>query len=165
MILLSGEGFLLRKDPMGDYTKVIGEPLGHGMCMEVYEFIHNPLLVVKVPTWCGLPNWREKALETCGRNQIAWRMLAHSQYSKFFAPIVGRGDNYILQMRVQHIEDPQKYREELVPYWLTDTKPRNFGILNGLFVCVDYAGDDVPLHIDNHEVLHLKQLNWGNRAR
>jgi len=69
-----------------------------------------------------------------------WMMVKDTNIAKWFAPCVAISDcgMFLLQKRIEKI--PKNQYPKYIPSFFGDLKYGNFGMLNGQFVCCDYAG-------------------------
>jgi len=109
---------------------LFGEALGVGAHRKVGVYKPDRKLVIK----CAIetPNMNILEYET-------WIMLQDTSLAKWFAPcvVVSPCGIFLLQKRVDKI--PKEQYPKLIPSFFGDTKYANFGMLNGKFVCCDYA--------------------------
>lgn len=124
-----------------------GDKIGRGMSREVYECRIDPSYVVKIEIEAGsFQNIIEHGF---------WHDNSDNKLvSKWLAPCgwISANGAVLLQKKVSPIR-----KEELpkkVPEFLTDIQLKNYGILNGKFVCFDY-GLTIP-----RVSLKLKKATW-----
>jgi len=110
---------------------ICGKKLGSGAYRDVYEFIPDKTLVIKIANsddGRGV-NLLEKRL---------WFEIEETPMQKWFAPVIdvsGSG-KYLLQKRIEPM--PKDKYPNKVPAFFTDMKYTNFGYLKGKgFVCCD----------------------------
>lgn len=109
---------------------VFGEILGIGVHRKVAVYKPDPTLVIKC------------AVETPNINTLEdemWMMIRDTSIAKWFAPCVEISDcgMFLLQKRTEPC--PKDKYPTKIPSFFGDLKYRNFGLLNGKFVCHDYA--------------------------
>lgn len=117
------------------FNLLCGRKLGSGIHRDVFECKLRPELVVKVETET---NYRDFANV---REMKFWNDYQHMPaVKKWLAPchFLSPDGRILLQERVQPILREEDV-PEMLPAFITDIKPENFGMLNGQFVCVDYA--------------------------
>ena len=126
--------------------------IGSGTHRDVYECRIDRSLVVKVETSL---EWR------CFSNAREMQFWAdHENFKKvadWLAPCVYLSPDarILCQKRVDPLTEQQKKElPEKIPGFLTDLKYRNFGMLDGRLVCVDYA-----ITIPNPS-LRLRKAEW-----
>jgi len=116
------------------FNLLCGEKLGAGIHRDVFECKLRPDLVVKV----------EKSDHRYFANVMEMQFWCDNQYAKdiakWLAPCeyLSPDGRILLQRRAQPIVDESQLPKQL-PAFLTDLKMRNFGMLDGRVVCVDYA--------------------------
>lgn len=107
---------------------ILGPKLGEGAGREVYEYRHNPQLVVKIEVYSrSFQNASEwEVWHGCGEKVEAW-----------LAPClqISPCGIFMLQQRTT----PALSYPEKIPYFLSDTKIQNFGMYDGRLVCHDYG--------------------------
>lgn len=116
------------------FNMVCGEKLGKGLHRDVYACKIRPDLVVKVET----DEYRYFA------NVLEMKFWSdHEHYQKvanWLAPCEYLSpDGRILMMRRAEPIPPSYKMPDKLPAFLTDLKRENFGFVNGVLVCVDYA--------------------------
>jgi hypothetical protein len=131
---------------------VCGPALGSGIARTVYECRLNPDVVLK--------------FETAGQsfqNALEWECWRTWQYDKavrrWLAPCVQISPcgTVLVQRRTTLVPD-DRYPTK-IPRFITDTKRANFGLLDGRFVCHDYA-----MTIHNLSTAMKKATWWGGRG-
>lgn len=127
-----------------------GKWLGNGIYRTVYVFAPNPLLVLKIANDDN--SGREVNLL---ENRIYWEMSG-TPYEKWFAPVISVSDagKYLLQKRVEM--PPKNQYPKLLPYFFTDTKYSNFGLLDGNFVCCDLGSFMLTRGVSTK----MKKVDW-----
>lgn len=110
---------------------VAGEELGKGIHRVVYVYQPDPQWVIKYTS--ESPKYNHLEWET-------WVMLAETPLAKWFAPCgwISQCGIFMLQKRAQPV--PKEQYPTMVPSFFSDLKYKNFGLLDGKFVCIDYAG-------------------------
>lgn len=84
-------------------------------------------------------------LETSGdrfqniSEHLVWNLVQDSPQAKWFAPVewIGASGSVLFMKRTMPVQADQFPRR--VPDFFTDLKRRNFGMLDGKFVCHDYG--------------------------
>lgn len=111
---------------------VFGKRLGRGMSRQVYEFLPNPKLVIKVELY-------GRAFQNILEYEF-WEQYKHAKEIRpWLAPVhrISSCGIYMLQERTASVE-----RNELpasIPKWITDEKTENWGRIGKRFVLHDYA--------------------------
>lgn len=110
---------------------LLGEKLGVGIHRLVGAFKPDTTLVIKCATECPNVNFLEWEI---------WQSIQHSDLAKWFAPCVQISEcgMFMLQKRVEH--RPRSEYPKTIPSFFGDQKFKNYGWLDGKFVCCDYAG-------------------------
>ena len=110
---------------------VLGELLGIGIHRKVGVYKVNPEFVIK----CALEYPEINLLE----NEI-WNMVKDTDIAKWFAPVyqISPCGMFMIQKRAE--TKPKSEYPKYVPSFFGDMKYKNYGWINGKFVCVDYAG-------------------------
>lgn len=114
------------------FNRVFGKLLGRGAHRMVFEYAPAPRKwVIKVDVGNRNANIMEE--ET-------WAHVQYTKMGKWFAPVseLSHGGRLILQRRCVMVTDKSKYPKK-VPDFFTDLKYKNWGTLDGRFVCLDYA--------------------------
>lgn len=127
---------------MRDYC---GALLGDGGSRECYAHAENPALVIKFEKRPGF-NQRE---------WDAWKAIEATGYAQYFAPCFEIGDGWMTQARC---DQPKRSMPPMIPAICSrDTTRRNFGWLNGRFVCLDMS------HIKPGDVtpdIRFRRVHW-----
>lgn len=113
------------------FNHVFGELIGEGSHRIVYEWQRNPKKwVIKVDTGDRHANIIEEEV---------WSYARNTKVAKWFAPVadMSAGGRLLLQRRCVPLAK-DKYPKK-IPDFFTDLKYANFGMLDGQFVCMDYA--------------------------
>lgn len=109
-----------------------GQRLGGGVARQVYEFIGQPSLAIKVEltegTFQNILEWQ------------IWHRLQFTQYASLFAPCrrISPCGHVLIQERVEAFA-PGLTVPAGLPTFMGDVKSENFGSLKGRVVCHDYA--------------------------
>lgn len=111
-------------------SSVLGRPLGSGMTRQVFEWVPNTELVVKLETGRGFQNTIE--WET-------WHALKDTKHGGWLCPVVWISDcgTALLMHRTRPMipgEEPKS-----MPAWLSDHKRANYGVFMDRVVCHDYG--------------------------
>lgn len=135
------------------FNLLCGEKLGGGIHREVFDCRLRPDLVVKVErddTWRYFSNVREMKF---------WDDNQHfKKVADWLAPCVYMSpDGRILLQRRVKLATRFDDLPDMMPAFLTDFKPDNYGFLEGRLVCIDYA-----MTIDNPSVKLKKVPDWRN---
>ena len=105
--------------------------VGEGYARRVYSIIGQPQLVAKVEltpgTFQNVAEWS------------TWSMVQFSDWADWFAPCrrISPCGTVLIQERTKPLDGlnlPEK-----LPDFLSDLKRENFGLINGVLVCHDYA--------------------------
>lgn len=133
---------------------VLGERLGSGISRDVYVLRTNERYVVKLENAVGdyFSNVREWSVwQTC--SQIPWAV-------KWLAKptLISENGRVLIMERTTPFNDEKK-APGLLPVWLTDFKPENYGwgCISGDFVCHDYASD---LVLGNGLSKRMRKVKW-----
>jgi len=110
---------------------LFGEVLGLGIHRKVGVYKLDPRFVIK----CAIEYPNINVIE-----EEIWQMVKNTNIAKWFAPCtqISWCGIFLVQERVEH--GPKSEYPKLIPSFFGDTKYKNFGWLNGKFVCCDYAG-------------------------
>lgn len=107
-----------------------GELIGEGVARKVYAFALDPLYVVKIETanrdWQNIHEW--DLWNAAGRKTAKWLAPCHS---------ISDGGTVLLQRRAEPI--PADRLPKLVPSFLADLAQRNWGLVDGRPVAIDYG--------------------------
>ena len=122
-----------------DYNDYDWTEIGRGTTRKVFAIDGNLHWVVKYEMYGEAPlaNMMEYSI---------WKACEHYEPGrKWLAPCgpLDLGGKFLLQRRVATPPDDFVWPDR-IPNWLTDTKKRNFGLLDGRLVACDYAMD-LPL--------------------
>lgn len=118
------------------FNLLCGELIGSGIHRKVFECRLRKELIVKVEDngsdWRYFGNVHEQKFWDDNE--------AYEPVAKWLAPChyLSPDGRLLLQQRVDPIPSDYKLPEQ-VPTFLTDLCRRNYGLLDGRFVCVDYA--------------------------
>lgn len=110
---------------------LLAETLGVGIHRKVGAYNLDKSLVIKVATECPNINVLEEEI---------WQMVKDTKIAKWFAPCVAISPCGIFLLQKKIERRPYSEYPKQVPSFFGDLKYRNFGWLNGQFVCCDYAG-------------------------
>lgn len=128
----------------------VGELLGRGQYREVFEWLPNKALVLKVENGA-------KCFSNVLEHEV-WERIKGTEHAKWFAPVVDISDTgaVLLQTRTQ----PVLARElpTHVPAFFTDLKPANWGRLGKRIVCHDYG---VHLMLEVGMTKRMRKADWG----
>ncbi len=128
---------------------LFGDFIGRGASRSVYQCAFDETLIVKIDEWSGN---NANALEWA-----TWRHLADQPtYSRWLAPCIAispRGD-LLLQRKTSPISTGKE--PKMLPAWLCDVKPENFGLLKGKVVCHDYN----TLHMLTSREVKMRTAQW-----
>lgn len=109
-----------------------GELIGEGQFRRVFSSPIDPTIVIKIERQTGefhnvkeWSNWQD--------------LRVHRPFEKWLAPCVSISPygTVLVQKRVEPMRDDELPRK--LPFFLSDLKLANFGMLNGRVVCHDYA--------------------------
>jgi len=109
---------------------LFGEALGAGIHRKVGVYKLDPTLVIK----CAVETPNINVLE-----DEVWQTVKRTSIAKWFAPCIDISPcgMFLLQKRVE--VKPKSEYPKYVPSFFGDLKYKNYGWLDGKFVCVDYA--------------------------
>lgn len=125
---------------------ICGEELGDGISRNVFVFYLNPKWVVKIAVDCD--SYFQNITEWMIWNELSeWKKM-----KKWFAPckFISNSGRILIQQRTEPVrlsDIPEK-----IPYFFTDQKLDNYGMINGQFVCHDYG--TIPM-----------TKSWNNRMK
>ena len=139
---------------VADLTKmVIGDKIGYGGSREVYQWLPDPGMVLKVErggnSYSNVMEWQ------------TWNDAEHhigdKEIMKWLAPVhyISPTGVYLLMSKTKPA--PDDLFPEKIPVWMTDTKVQNFGLLKGKFVCHDYGNN---LICNTGMVKRMKKADW-----
>ena len=133
-------------------TLIFGDVISIGIHRKVRIYKLDESLVIKL------------AFETPNINILEdeiWMMVKETNIEKWFAPCVAisKCGMFLLQKRIERI--PKNQYPKYVPSFFGDLKYENFGMLNGNFVCCDYAGF-ISTSMSHKWSEKLKKANWWN---
>ena len=85
-----------------------------------------------------------------------WQDLQYCpEVADWLAPCIGISPDGSMLMQRRAEPLPEDYKlPEYLPEFLTDTRRDNYGLLDGRFVCVDYAG------LIRHACTALRKVEW-----
>jgi hypothetical protein len=131
---------------MAMYHLVVGKLLGSGCFRDVFVCNLNPDWVVKFQRNAGeFDNVRE--WET-------WRDYSKDpKVKKWLAPChyISPSGDILIQQRTEYLE----YLPKQLPFFLTDVKPENYGMIKGQVVCHDYG------YLYNNKMnTRMRKANW-----
>ena len=109
----------------------LGDQIASGGSRRVYEHPFDETKVIKV----AIPGQMENAYEWmiwCDANKAQRRWLAPCHW-------LSKSGIVMIQERAQPLPDDYKLPKKLPAFINNDTKPHNFGLIDGRLVCVDYA--------------------------
>lgn len=132
------------------------EVIGRGMSRTVYaanQRLFKDSVVVKVEEPVGqFQNILEANL---------WERLEHTEMAKYLAPVLDISDDG--SVLIQRRTTPALWYPKFMPSFFTDFSKSNFGMLNGRFVCHDYA-KHLAIESNMFGKLELKPvMKWRNR--
>jgi hypothetical protein len=115
------------------FRLMIGERLGQGLYRDVYEFTYNDSYVIKIETG-----------ECSFANILEWEVWQSVRYNKkishWFAPcykISPRGQ-FLIQQKTSQI-NTRHILPKNIPSFFDDLHMGNWGLIEGKWVCHDYA--------------------------
>lgn len=129
---------------------ILGDFVGYGISRLVYDYRLDPKYVIKL----DLSNHNANVLE-----HDVWRTVEHTKHAKWFAPVkdLSPCGRVLLQEKCKY-ENIDKF-PKIIPDYLSDIKVDNFGWLNGKFVCLDYAGNNL---LTKGLSSKMKKVKWYN---
>lgn len=109
---------------------LLGQVLGIGIHRKVGVYVPDPTYVIKCAIEC--PNINVLEMEV-------WDTVSSTDIKKWFAPCayISPCGMFMLQKRIE--TRPKSEYPKLIPTFFGDLKYKNYGWLNGQFVCCDYA--------------------------
>ena len=131
---------------------ICGKKLGEGMSRIVYEARLNEDHVVKFEERGGF-------FQNVMEEHIWSRMRYVDTVSCWLAPVhaISPCGSFLVMQRTRPIRTEEL--PEMVPHWVTDEKPSNWGILNGKPVLHDYA---VHLMLEQGTGKRMKKAQWSH---
>jgi hypothetical protein len=115
------------------FNMICGDKLGEGAHRMVFEHKYDKGLVIKVEKEEPLRNFMN-ILENYTYSKV------HPTARKWLAPVEGLSPDGRVSFQKRCV--PLAYNDHLpdmIPSFLSDCKPSNFGYLDGRIVCFDYA--------------------------
>lgn len=88
-----------------------------------------------------------------------WNAVKETEFSRWFAPCVSISPNGLI-LAQKKTEKAYTYPTE-IPAFFTDIKGENFGMLDGRFVCHDYANN---LLMENGMTKKMRKVNWDSES-
>lgn len=109
-----------------------GSLIGKGAARDVYDCRLDADYVVKLET-------TSVSFQNVEEWQTWWWLENYPHKSKWFAPckFISTCGYALLQRKTVPI--PTKQLPKKIPFYLSDIKPENFGLLDGKIVCIDYG--------------------------
>lgn len=132
------------------FSFLCGPMLGYGISRAVFEYAPDPKRwVVKIE--CD--HYNANVVEW-----NAWQRVQFTDHAKWFAPcgIMSPCGRVMLQRRCKPIKSYSEYPQK-VPAHFTDLKYQNWGKLNGVVVCMDYASN---LLIEEGMTKKMRVAKW-----
>lgn len=127
---------------------MLGEKIGEGMSRDVYEFSINTDYVVKHETGDAYQNVIEWTI---------WQAIKDTPMKKWFAPCHFISPNGLFLIQERAIPCPKEMYPKRVPACMSDFKYKNFGLIKGKFVCIDYG----TMPITNYAITpKMKKADW-----
>lgn len=132
-----------------------GEKLGRGLNRDVYVLKHDESWVVKIQRTTNFDNILEYSI---------WEALKRvPKYSKWFAEVLTINETgfVLFQKRVEH----RRWKDypKKIPKFFTDLKLKNYGWIDGQFVCCDYP--NVLLMLAGYITEDLKTAKWWSAEK
>jgi hypothetical protein len=110
---------------------VLGECLGYGTTRAVYVHAMDEHKIVKVEngahSFCNV------------YEHEVWDHVKDTEFAKWFAPVEYISPTGIVLVMRRTESVPSSLLPKEIPAFFDDIKPENFGMLDGRFVCHDYA--------------------------
>jgi hypothetical protein len=105
--------------------------LAKGSFRKIYALDKNLVLKVQV---------KRLDLDLNTQEWDNWLKVKDIKYAKYYAPCVElRKDKSLVMVRCQPIDwTIEKYRKTKIPLFMKDNQRKNFALLNGKVVCIDY---------------------------
>ena len=127
----------------------VGDLLGAGQFREVFEWLPDPSMVVKIED-------RAKSFSNV-HEELVWQRVRGTEFAKWFAPVHAISDNgTVLLMERTGPLLPRELPKQ-VPAFFTDLKLSNWGRLNGRVVCHDYG---IHLLIEKGLTKRMRRADW-----
>lgn len=128
---------------------VVGQLIGSGVFRQVFEWLPDQSLVVKVENGA-------QSFANVIESEV-WSRVKDTKFARWFAPVIQISDNgsVILQARTEAIR--QSELPDRVPAFFTDLHARNWGLLDGRPVCHDYG---LNLLMENGMTQRMQKVNW-----
>ena len=134
------------------FNLMCGDLIGKGSSRTVYENRFDPTTVIKVEQNGGIA--RQNIFE-----YDAWVELSDEPAQKFLAPILFMSPRGRILVQKKTCTLPHKDYPDKIPRFFADTKYQNFGLLDGEFVCHDYAHNSI--YEFSYKVVMVKAKWWS----
>lgn len=131
------------------FNMFCNEQIGRGMSRDVYDSEVVPDCVVKVET-------RVK----CFQNILeweTWERVKETEFAKYFSPCRWISPSGVILVQTRTEKIPRNQYPKLMPYFFTDFKYDNYGMLNGQIVCHDYGTN---LLFEYGMTKRMKKIKW-----
>ena len=134
---------------------LFGKRLDQGATREVFEWhMHEKKYVIKVEEGDTFHNIEEHKI---------WCCVEGTEYEKWFAPVfrITPGGHALIMRRTREARkgDPEFPKE--IPDFFVDVRYRNWGILDGRWVCHDYAYHNIiKAGLQNVKMVEKQPENW-----
>jgi hypothetical protein len=134
---------------------IVGEVISQGQYRNVFQCSLVPNSVIKITDTKS--NGYANILEA-----EVWETVVNTKHDKWFAPVLycSPGGHFLIQKKVKEIPKSFKFPKK-VPYFFSDLKPSNFGMLNNKLVCIDYQllYNAVTLSMSKTKQAHWRYLD------
>lgn len=122
------------------FSCLCGKYLGAGIHREVFEYKPDPKWVIKIDIGDRHANIMEEEIWAHVVDVI--QKVGGRQLKDWFAPVkqLSPCGRVVLQRKCNTKFDRDKFPKK-IPDFFSDTKYQNWGLLNGLVVCFDYANN------------------------
>ena len=155
MPLMEATDLLWRPAVQRDINVMLfGKRLDNGATREVFEWqMHERKYVIKIEDGDHFHNIME---------HITWNAVRNTEYAKWFAPVyrVTPGGHALIMRRTREARagDPE-FPE--IPDFFVDVRYRNWGIMDGRWVCHDYAYHNIMSSgLKNIQMVQVKPETW-----
>lgn len=135
-------------------TGIFGKRIDNGATREVFEWAAHPnKYVIKIEEG----SYHHNVMEN-----IIWNAVRNTEHAKWFAPVrsISPGGHALIMRKTREAKagDPE-FPE--IPDFFVDVRYRNWGIMDGRWVCHDYAYNSIlAAGLQNVKLVKVKPENW-----